>query len=206
MQMKFLLTIVSVIVGQFLCAQNFVNFQENNHYGYKSIDGKIVIPAKFQYPADFHDGLALIREKTFNILVVDTAGKICFVGYNPRTNGNEYKHKFSQGLIAIYDTATKRYGFKNIQGAWAIPPKYYEVQDFQDGLAAVWENPNIHVDKGSGCGSPVEHPKWGYINLKGKYIIPSKYPEPGKRQNSRVVLSFYDKTEVYTSTGKKVSR
>lgn len=114
---------------------------------------------------------------------------------------------FSDGVIATLDTTTELYGFKDSNDHWVIPPRFFEVQDFKNGLAPVWENPNRYVDEGSGCGTPVYHPSWGYIDLKGSYIIPSKYHEPGTWENNNLIFVDYaGNTTTYNKEGKLIDK
>lgn len=154
-------------------------------FGYIDRNGKVVIPAIFEEEAEFYNGLALIKEKDFEIKVIDTTGNIIFTFRNPNSNHFYYPHQCSEGLLAVYDHYSQGYGFIDIKGKIIIEPKYYEVLDFSEGLAGVWEDADIHVDTFSGCGTAVSHAKWGFINKTGKYKI-----QPGYYQVSEFINGY----------------
>ena len=187
-----LMRIFILIFAVFLPFQNFgqrlFNFKVGENYGYKNANNVVVIPAQYEYPADFINGFALIMVGDYGIIILDTSGRQIFSFSNSRNNPNEYNHQYSEGMLAVYDSLSSRYGFIDTNGKIRIAPKFYEVQDFHNGLAAIWENPDIHVDEGSGCGTPVLHSKWGFINMEGEFIVPCEYEEPGKIENGIIVF------------------
>lgn len=149
-------------------------------WGYIDSSGKIVVQPEYNYSTDFVNGLGLVyipredpREDEF-VAYFNVDGKLICSGVNP-ANGRKYLHNISEGLLAICDSVTHKFGFVNERGNWVIKPQFYKVSDFSDGLAAVWENADFHVDTGSGCGTPVSHAKWGFIDKSGKYVIEPQY-------------------------------
>jgi hypothetical protein len=161
-------------------------------WGYINKKGILVIPPIFKEKADFQNGFAIIMEDNINEIdklakVINVDGEIIY-SFNYYSN-YVFQHKFSEGLLAVPDNETNKYGFINTKGEWVIPPNFYEVLDFSEGLAAVWENENSHVDQSSGCGTAVPHPSWGYINKKGKYIIESKFYNATSFENSYAIIN-----------------
>jgi hypothetical protein len=69
---------------------------------------------------------------------------------------------FHEGLAAIKNGRTNKWGYVNIKGKWAIQPEadYKEVGDFHEGLAVVQEATTR---------------KWGVIGSKGELVIPFIY-------------------------------
>jgi hypothetical protein len=45
-------------------------------------------------------------------------------------------HSFHEGLVAMWDQSKAAWGFQNRKGEWVIPPRFEEVEDFSEGLAA----------------------------------------------------------------------
>ena len=75
--------------------------------------------------------------------------------------------EFSEGLAAVQ--ILTKYGFIDKKEELIIKPQFHDAQAFCDGLAAVMIRSGERFEKG----------KWGYINKKGKMIIPTEYDEIG---------------------------
>jgi hypothetical protein len=141
-------------------------------YRVKSAEGKVgfidssatlVIPHRFDYAADFHEGLAYF-----------TAGKRCgYINIHGEVVfeiGCTMIHfDFHEGLAGFEvpsNQKSKKYvyrrqrGFINKEGKIAIAPRFNWVEDFSEGLAAA-------TDKYMG--------KWGYIDKSGQYVIPPTF-------------------------------
>lgn len=147
--------------------------QINEKWGYIDSTGRIIVEPQFYYATDFVNGLGLVEFDDERVGFLNTRGEFIAKGINPQNY--KYLHYLCDDLLAVCDSSTEKFGFIDRNGQWIIPPKYYEVMDFSDGLAAVWENADVHVDTGSDCGTPVPHPKWGFIDKQGDYVIPPKY-------------------------------
>ncbi|MGA7794603.1 MAG: WG repeat-containing protein [Candidatus Acidiferrales bacterium] len=126
---------------------------ENRKNSNELIDhaGKVVMRGA----GEFGEGLALkISHGKYGF--VDTAGKMVVAPqftYVPEL-------PFQEGLAAVFvgEGATRRAGFINRQGQWAIPPKFEDALHFCDGLAPA---------KIGG--------RWGYINPSGESVIAPRF-------------------------------
>ena len=200
---KNLLLSVAILISFSTSGQSLINFQQDSLFGYKNSSGKIVIAPAYESPATFHNGYAMIYHKG-DIVVIDSLGHVItqFISFR----GFDFNNTVSEGVFAAWDATKQRLGFMNLQGQWAIQPQYWEVEDFIDGLAAVWEDPDIHPDTLSDCGTPVAHSRWGYINHKGEYIIQPKYEEPGKRSGNTIIFDpgYGEVPEIYYLNGERV--
>ncbi len=185
--MRIILTIL-LLLNSLTSFGQLTNFKSGSLYGYKDKSGTIVIPATYENPSEFKNGYAMIYHEGY-IVVIDSVGKLITKFLSPIGYG--FKHSVNEGLFAAFDTTAQRFGYMNTKGNWVIKPKYWSAEDFIDGVAAVWEDPNIHRDTFSGCGTLVTHSKWGYINHSGEYIIKPTYKEPGKRQNGMIVFGSH---------------
>ena len=129
-------------------------------YGYINRDGKMVIEPQFMPAGPFPDdgnGLAvggLNREWVY----FDRTGKIIL---RVSMEGKDRADAFHDGLLRFKDGFY--WGFKNAAGNWAIPAKYDQVSDFQDGLARV----------------ELEG-KWQWIDTSGKQVEAPKLERVGK--------------------------
>jgi hypothetical protein len=173
-------------------------------WGYINKKGIVVIPPSFKEKADFQNGFAIIIEENIDqrgkpAKVINTDGKIIY-SFTYYSN-YIFQHKFTEGLLAVPDKKTNKYGFINTKGEWVIPPIYHEVLDFSEGLAAVWEDANIHVDEWSGCGTAVTHSSWGYINKKGKYVIESQFYDATSFESGYAIIN---EREIINKEGKTI--
>lgn len=79
---------------------------------------------------------------------------------------------YSEGMLAWFDKATKKWGFKNVKGVTVIKPQYEYALSFSEGLVAVAKKDEF------------KEIKWGYINKKGVEVIPFKFSnQPGSFGN-----------------------
>lgn len=85
---------------------------------------------------------------------------------------------YRDGLSACYDYKKELYGFINKQGQWVIRPRFKDVHDFSEGLAAV-QLPASNTDAA----------KWGFVNTKGELVIPAQFTyEPSSFSLGRAVV------------------
>lgn len=73
---------------------------------------------------------------------------------------------FNEGLCPYQDSKTGLWGYMDINFNVAIEPTYFKAYCFSDGLAAVYDGQ-----------------KWGFINSKGKTILPFEYDSVEKKYN-----------------------
>jgi hypothetical protein len=124
-------------------------------YGYIDRSGKMVIPPQFTDAESFSEGLALISFDSTQWSYIDKSGKIVI-------NGEKFviARGFSEGLAAAMGK-NEKYGFIDKTGKFVIPPQFYRVGDFSEGLAAVQPG-------------DVDWPgNLAYINQKGQMVIKS---------------------------------
>ncbi len=83
------------------------------------------------------------------------------------------------GLAPVKHTLKGLYGFMNMDGKWAVEPKFANAKEFAgNGLAAVKDQ---------------KTQKWGYANAKGKMVIPAKYTKAYTFHNGlALVLDQWD--------------
>jgi len=137
-------------------------------FGFIDKTGKVVIEPKYLLPSAFSEGLAsvtiggkaskggyggyYITDKGKPVFI-DKTGKIVIQFGDEVTEANG----FSEGLAAIQvrkDAKNVLTGFIDTSGKLVIPPKYYNVAGFSEGLASF-------IHKG----------KWTYLNKKGEIVF-----------------------------------
>ena len=131
-------------------------------WGFVNHEGTVVVPPKYDFVEDFSpEGFAAVglRGEMFD--------KWGFVNYQgrviaaPKYNGvSDFKENFaSVSLIDTSDYTAPTTGYIDKTGKLAIPIKFHQTHDFNDGLAAVSNSQG----------------KWGFINGKGQLIIPFQF-------------------------------
>lgn len=202
-QLTFLFT-VFLFTQNMLCGQSYYSFKENGKYGFKDSTGKILIRAVFEDSLKYKNGVAIFY--TDRIFIINRDGNILRTCIHPKSDlGAGYE--YSSGLLACQDSVTNKFGYLDTNGNWKIPPKYYQVADFKYDLATVWEDPDIKPDKGSDCGTPVTHMKWGVIKRNGRYLIKPKYLMPAKIDASSIIFEDRDnKIYRFDHKGKKLKK
>jgi len=140
-------------------------FVENGKVGYRTPEGRVVVPAKFDAAADslFCEGMGVvgmikeadrakpIGDPEFMWGVVDLTGKMLV---SPQY---DLIAPFSEGMAAVQDSSG-RWGFMSSSGQIAIPPKFEMVGSFHEGLAIA-----------------IENGKYGFVDLEGKWAIEPRF-------------------------------
>ena len=145
--------------------------------GFIDKTGKFVIEPQFTFCEGFSDGLAAVNiEGLWGY--IDKTGKMViqpqFAEASLFSEGTAVVQTFRAGslpekLIKQGGIITTKYGLFGIidrQGAFIIPPKYTQMNNFRDGLA--WVNlSDEYVVHGNVN-------RWGYINRSGKLVWKTK--------------------------------
>lgn len=134
--------------------------------------GKVVIPAEYDQPVVFKDGIARVR-KGSRTAYLDVAGKRLI---EPQEMTDAL---FTEGLAPARgpDAQGKsRMGYLDRNGAWVIPPRFDDAKEFSNGLAVV------------GMADEWGKVKFGYVNAKGELAIPARFEKatPFGTQTARV--------------------
>jgi WG repeat protein/PKD domain-containing protein len=131
-------------------------FPRNLPYGYIDKSGKIVIPAKFGYAAEFHEGLALVA-KDFRRTgwgYIDQQGE--YVIEPKFSDGGD----FQEGLANI--RLDGKWGYIDRAGRLVIAPQFQQASHFSEGYASIMLNE-----------------KFGYIDKSGNIVIPPQFDSAG---------------------------
>lgn len=114
------------IFSEGLCA-----FISDHHCGFFDIDGRIVVPPKYDDVREFHDGLApvLLNGKWGYI---DRSGKVAI------PLNFDLVYDFHEGLAAV--NLHGKWGYISRSGKFVILPRFDSTANFQNGLAIVGLN------------------------------------------------------------------
>ncbi len=164
-------------------------------YGFVDLAGKLVIPPQFMPAGEFPDDPANlpVAGLDHDWCYFDTSGKIII-----RQSMGEHLNNpnlFFNGRLLVKEGFT--WGYKDATGAWAIPAKYNDAQNFQNGFARVQEGAKwIMIDvqgntltedkrklkpiepSTEGLALARENDVLGWIDAKGELAFPlRKYEE-----------------------------
>jgi len=141
------------IINSHHCFEGLAAVKSNILWGYMDINGKIVIPQKYNTVTDFNNGYAIVSNKE-GIFIIDKQG-------NEKIVKSDFKiksfKKFSEEMAVI--NVKDKFGFLNTEGTIQIEPKYITVGHFENGVAWVRTRDN----------------KVGFIDKKGAWVVEPKY-------------------------------
>jgi hypothetical protein len=151
--------------------------------GFINKDGEMVIEPAFAWTdGGFREGLAPMWQARRT-----SDGTWVFGGYIDRQGkwaidaaAWSMGQPFSEGLAAVLDQATGRWGFIDRRGQTAVDCRFVRAWPFSDGLAAVKparDNPDR---------------RWGYINARGELAIPARYRMAGSFRDGLAPVTFAD--------------
>lgn len=138
-------------------------------YGYIDRRGSWVITPRFDYAGEFRHGLAVASAST---AASRPGWRQRAQAFLRRTRTPGWNTRQAKPLHA---ESTRRYGYVDRNGAWAIEPRYLEAKPFSEGLAPV------RTENG-----------WGYIDTCGVAVTSDHYQEAGpfKRGVARIGRRF----------------
>lgn len=169
---------------------------ENRLRGYIDKTGKVVIPFQYYTAMPFYDDVTTTYSPAsadgssqIRWSIINKDGKVLVESFPNHYSNETY---FVEGLAR--NQIQFNYGYVDKSGKNVIEPKFVEVRDFSDGMAAV---------KGE---TPTGEYKWGFINKDGKLVIDYTYSnEPKPFSNGRTfVLSNDFKWGIIDKEGKLI--
>lgn len=181
------------LIGFLICfgmfstqAQILIAKEKKQRYGYVDLSGKLKIP--YEYPFVFTDTLRTIAFVTHNnkIIAIDRYNNHLFTVFN-NDNGPDYE---SDGLFRIIDDDDNRIGFADHEGQIIIPPTFFFVQPFSNGMAAFNEGGKKETVDSPDSYTRIIGGKWGYIDKQGVIVFPAIFDEviPFQDQSAEVKI------------------
>lgn len=150
-------------------AQKLILFEDGDNSGYKNRRGEVVIPARFRIAGDFgKNNLAAVLDDA-GWCYINKKGAVVIRSPFIFDNGADY---FKEGLVRIVSSQGK-FGFANALGKTIIQPQFDYAQSFREGVAAVCTG--CRSEKADAEHSITVGGRWGYINRRGRIIVPLEY-------------------------------
>ncbi|HVZ98378.1 MAG TPA: WG repeat-containing protein [Chitinophagaceae bacterium] len=157
-------------------------------YGFIDKTGKEIIPPEYSIASGFSEGLAAVAVFEGNEIIwryIDATGREAIVC----NRKGIFAYPFSGGFARILLKDENKWGLIDKAGKELVPPKYDEIGDFSEGMAAVKLND-----------------KYGYIDTTGKEVIQCKYNYAGPfRLGGGLVMTSDNKMLHVDKTGKEHS-
>ena len=110
-------------------ARPLLAVQQGNRWGYADLDGRLVIPPRFELAYDYSEGLARVRSQGVDLFLGES-GKAAFVLDNAQAIGD-----FSEGLAPV--RVDGKIGYVDRNGTFVIMPQFDEAYAFASGVARV---------------------------------------------------------------------
>ena len=191
-------------------------------YGFVDRDGRVVIEPQFVNAGEFSDDPANLNATVIGHewCYFDHSGKI--VIRVPMGEDLAPGDLFVNGRLRVKDGFT--WGYKDSTGKWAIPPKFNDAKNFEDGLARVQQGDKwitidtrgkeVPEDKrkirlleppSEGLALAEDNGLLGWIDERGKPAFPfRKYDEAHKFSNGRARIKVDEMYGFLDATGKLV--
>ena len=175
---------------------------DNRLAGYIDLDGKEIIPCMYKFAEPFSHGTAKVSKDGRETVLIDKMGATVGKDTGERSRPGE----LVKVSIRDEEQNVRLWGFADKQGNTVIPPKFLNVMDFSDGMAAiettVWAerttgfygNPAIELSEKAPQHLLVA--RWGFINEKGEIVVDPLFDgSPGPFQNGLANVRIYFRSE-----------
>ncbi|GKU77158.1 hypothetical protein L3i20_v215550 [Paenibacillus sp. L3-i20] len=219
--------------------ENFLwSVDHNNRWGFLDKVGNEIIPPTYSSPGTmpsdlesendgFSEGIAVVelRERygPFTWAFIDRKGNILTELSAYQIRRDNWISRFVEGRVAFCTGQPNdmKCGYLDKKGKEIVAPKYDDVVDFSEGLAAVklnekWGFVNRKgeeivkpkykevIDFANGLAAVMVNDKYGFINKKGAAVIKAKYDAVDEFKDGRAWVSIDNKWGVIDQSGKVI--
>ncbi|MES2558939.1 MAG: WG repeat-containing protein [Bacteroidota bacterium] len=161
---KIILLFLVCVTFTVLAQQKYYPVEIKYKWGYMDAEGRLVLPATFDYADEFYEGLAVVAVRNLPCVINEKGLRIIDTGL--------YQHisHFSQGLAAAMDFSGRKF-YINTKGYKVItlPEDIYESRTFSEGIAVVSKKHEEHVTKFGRDISTLGY-RFAYINMRGELV------------------------------------
>jgi hypothetical protein len=141
----------------------------NTAYGFLDLDGKEIIPPKYENAGEFEDGKAIVKLGDSRYALINKNGT------ELHTYPYEFVGNLSEGLMVFQPEMHEKYGYLDEHGKVIIPPRYTGAQPFQGGRAVV----NMAEDYRN---------RYGLIDREGNFVLAPMYNDVSLLGDNRAAI------------------
>jgi hypothetical protein len=138
--------------------------EKGNVLGYQDMQGKTVVPAQYLECKAFYKGVALVKTKNKNWILIDKNGQALTDETTTQIHVDGWPTDYLKANPPYEENTPQPriYGLLNLKGAWVLKPAYFNLGSFSEGLIAAYD---------------AKVQRFGYINARGKWKIKAKSEE-----------------------------
>jgi len=227
---KYLLLCIFLCACIHMRAQQLFPVEIKGKFGYMNNEGKMIIPAVYDYADDFSEGHAVVALNRMPCLINMENKRIIDTGLYQNIG------MLSEGLISVSDFKRNRY-YVNLNNEFVIqlPDNTYEARNFHDGYAVISRQVEYHeikfgkdvgtviyvfayIDKNGKQVSTIEYEdaddffngfarvkkngRFGLVNTRMQEVIPTRFERVGDVSQNRIVVSENNKFGAMDTTGR----
>ena len=149
---KFLFALICLFAFPLISVE-LIPFSKGDKWGFGDRFHNIVYPANFFSVSRFTEGVAKVETQKGSYAFLYPVGTM-----RSELSVHHESRLFKDGMVAIQNRQSKKWGFADIRLKIAVPCIYDQAGDFSEGMAWVKKNG-----------------KTGYVNKEGELIIPLLY-------------------------------
>lgn len=201
--------------GAISFTEGLARFEQNGKYGYVDIAGRIVVKPTYSWAGPFAQGVAAVRtaDGTQSLLLNAKGERVAKLPYSAKDE------TFGDGLILLVrypikgDYVNAKYGYADRTGKIVIPMNYDHALTFSEGKAVVYTKDQGYAvidttgktlfkleaglaPAGSGFEEGllpvVRNRKVGFVNDRGKLVIPARFGHAESFHNGLARVIFFD--------------
>ena len=178
------------MMHNFSCARALV-YTDTGHYGYMDLQGRLVLPAVYDYAADFADGVALVgrldADGRMGYAFIDENGEVATL---PGTSSRLLGVRYSDGLLNCRELDSGRCVYMDRKGrdALFLSDTIVESFPFRDGRAVV------QSEQGRGV-----------IDRQGRSVVASVYTDIYLSGKDRMALCRAGQWQLADAEGNPLS-
>ncbi len=173
------------------------NNNNNMLHGFAFIDGRELVPPKYRDVKSFSNGMAAVSQNYGKWGFINTKGTLVIpLVYNE-------VRSFASGLAPV-SSGYNEWKYINKTGKVVLPGPFTRADTLSEGLAAV----EVIYDMGNG----IKGQHVGYIDAKGKMVIPASFSYGQPFKNDVAIVSISESVPVYKyyftlidKTGKRIN-
>lgn len=168
---KWTVFIFTLLTCSAYAQRTFFPVEIKGKWGYMNAEGKMVLPAIYDYADDFYEGMAVVAVKNLPCVINEKGKRTIDTGLY------ESISHVSQGLASVKDYNNRRF-YINTKGEKVIslPAEVYEARAFSEGVAVISKQLEMHETKFGRDISTLGY-RFAYINTKGEPISDFVYED-----------------------------